>query len=103
MKKLLFYCCVFISSYSGILFSSEIEQRFHSLYLSNKDQLYAESKRLYENSKSSDFEKAVSSYYLGYVHYHGGENVPKSLEQVYKYLKSLLINMNTPMQWSYWV
>ena len=49
MKKLLFYCCVFISSYSGILFSSEIEQRFHSLYLSNKDQLYAESKSYTEN------------------------------------------------------
>ena len=46
MKKLLFYCFVFVSLHSGILFSSEIEQRFHSLYLSNKDQLYAESKRL---------------------------------------------------------
>ena len=87
MKKLLFYCCVFISFHLGILFSSEIEQRFHSLYLSNKDQLYAESKRLYENPKSSDFEKAVSSYYLGYVNYYGSENVPMSLEQAYKYLK----------------
>ena len=69
MKKLLFYCFIFISSYSGILFSSEIETRFHNLYLNNKDQLYDESKMLYENPKSSDFEKAVSSYYLGYVHY----------------------------------
>ena len=87
MKKLLLYYFIFFLSHSGILSSNEIEQSFHSLFLSNKDQLYSESIELYENPNSSDFERAVSSYYLGYVYYHGSDEIPKSLEQAYKYLK----------------